>query len=214
VAKEIWIERAPTKKLQEKHADVTAELISFDFGPHKIRIHARIPHELLEGEEAQAIEAFEELCLSFSEVCSEHHIKFAPVDVFILANDELSRGTSTKFRDADDGDCFAEILIPASDFKMHEFWKYTFLRELAHSWLSVEFSPKDREFGYHDLFVDLVVLCTFRKILPPARRVYREVRRHRTYFLNQQTKRFLGKELYKQILQDPEAYLRDLRQRM
>lgn len=214
MAEEIWIERALTKKLQEKHADFTAELIAFDFGPNKIRIQATIAQELLEVGEEQAKKAFEQLCRSFSEVCFEHHIKFDPVDIFILANDGLRRGTSTKFRDADDGSYFVEILIPASDFRVHEFWKYTFLLELGHSWFSIEFSPRDREFGYHDLFIDLVVLCTFRKILPPHKRVYREVRTHRTYFLNQQSKRFLGKELYKQILQDPEAYLRDLLQRI
>jgi hypothetical protein len=129
-------------------------------------------------------------------------------------DDELGRGASTKFRDVDDGSIFAEILIPTKDFKVHEYWKYTFLHELGHSWFSIKFPPKDMESGYEDLFIDLVAICTFRKTLPPQKRVYREVRKHRTYFLTQQSKRFLGKELYKQILHDPEVYLRDLRQKI
>ena len=214
MVKGILRDRSLQEKLQKKRSDFTVQLIGFDFGPNKIQIQATIVKELLGIDEEQATKAFEGLCRSFSEVCFEHHIKFDPLDLFILVDDALTRGTSTKFRDVDDGNLFAEILIPAKDFKVHEYWKYTFLHELGHSWFSIKLSPKDREFGYEDLFIDLVAICTFRKILPPDKRVYREVRQHRTFFLTQQSKRFLGRELYKQILQDPEAYLRDLRQKI
>ena len=211
MAKEILVDGALNENLQKRHSDSTVELIGFDFGPNRIQVQATIVKELLEIEEEEAKRAFEGLCESFSQVCFEHHIDFDPIDLLIIAADELKRGTSAKFRDGDNGSLCAEILIPSKDFKVHEYWKYTFLHELGHSWFSIEFSPKDMEFGYEDLFIDLVVICTFRKILPPHKRVYREVRKHRTYFLTQQSKRFLGKELYRQILQDPEAYLRDLR---
>ena len=214
MAEEIWIERALTKELQQKHADFTFKLLAFDFGPNKIRIQATIAQELLKIGEEQAKKTFEQLCRSFCEVCCEHHIKFDPVDVFVFANDGLRRGTSTKFRDAHDENLFAEVLIPASDFKMHEYWKYSFLHELGHSWFSIDFSPEDIEYGHDDLFIDLVVICAFRKILPPDKRVYKEVRKHRPYFLTQQSKRFIGKGLYKQILRDPEGYLRDLQQKI
>ncbi len=214
MVKEILIDRILNEELQKNDSDLTVELIGFDFGPNKIRIQATIAKDLLEIDDQEATKAFEGLCRPFSEVCFEHHIKMDPVDLFILVDDGLGRGTSTKFRDADDGRLFAKIFIPTKDFKVHEYWRYTFLHELGHSWFSIEFSPKDMEFGYEDLFIDLVVICTFRKILPPHRRVYREVRKHRPYFLTQQSKRFLGKELYKQILKDPEAYLRDLRQKI
>ena len=202
------------EKLQKSRSDFTAGLVGFDFGPHEIQIETAIAEELLEMNEAAATNIFKGLCQSFSEVCIEHHIKVNPIDLFILVDDELRRGSSTRYRDADDGSSFAEVLIPSRDFKVHDYWKYTFLHELGHSWLSLKVSPKDMESGYEDLFIDLVAICTFRKILPPYKRVYREVRKHRTYFLTQQSKRFLGKELYKQILQDPEAYLRDLRKRI
>jgi hypothetical protein len=202
------------EKLEKSRSDFTAELIGFDFGRDRIQIQTAIVEELLELNEAAATNIFKGLCQSFSEVCLEHHIKVNPIDLFIFVDDELGRGASTRYRDADDGNFFAEILIPSRDFKVHDYWKYTFLHELGHSWLSLKVSPKDMESGYEDLFIDLVAICTFRKILPPHKRVYREVRKHRTYFLTQQSKRFLGKELYKQILQDPEAYLRDLRQRI
>jgi hypothetical protein len=214
VVKRILRDRGLQEKFQKKRSDFTVELIGFDFGTNKIHIQATIFKELLRIDEEEATRAFEELCRSFSEVCFEHHIKFDPLDLFILVDDGLTRGSSTKFRDVDEGNLFAEILIPARDFKVHEYWKYTFLHELGHSWFSIKLSPKDREFGYEDLFIDLVAICTFRKILPPDKRVYREVRQHRTFFLTQQSKRFLGRELYKQILQDPEAYLRDLRKRI
>ena len=166
MVKEILIDRALNEKLQENRSDFTVELIGFDFGPNKIHMQETIAKELLEIDEEEATKAFEGLCQSFSEVCFEHHIKFDPVDLFILVDDELGRGTSTKFRHVDDGSLFAKIFIPAKDFKVHEYWKYTFLHELGHSWFSIEFSRKDMEFGYEDLFIDLVVICTFRKILP------------------------------------------------
>lgn len=212
--KEIMIDKNLNETLQKKHPDFTGELIDFDFGPNKIQIQATIVKELLEIDEEKATQAFEGLCQSFSEVCSRYHIKFDPIDLFILVDDELKRGTSTKFRDVNNGNLFAEISIPTKDFQMHEYWKYSFLHELGHSWFSIEFSPEDMEYGHEDLFIDLVVICTFRKILPSYKRVYQEVRKHRTYFLTQQSKRFIGKELYRQILQDPEAYLRDLQQKI
>ena len=202
------------EKLEKSRLDFTDELIAFDFGPDKIQIETAIAEELLDMNEAAATNIFRGLCRSFSEVCLEHHIRVNPIDLFIFVDDAIGRGASTRYRDADDGSSFAEILIPAKDFKVHDYWKYTFLHELGHSWLSLNVSSKDMESGYGDLFIDLVAICTFRKILPPHKRVYREVRKHRTYFLTQQSKRFLGKELYKQILQDPEAYLSDLRQRI
>jgi hypothetical protein len=214
VSKGILGDRGLKEKPQKRRSDFTGELIGFDFGPNKIQIQTGIVKELLEMNEAAAANVFRGLCQSFSDVCFEHHIKVSPVDLFILVDDTLGRGASTKFRDGDDGSFFAEILIPTKDFKVHDYWKYTFLHELGHSWFSIKVSLKDMESGYDDLLTDLVAICTFRKILPPQKRVYREVRKHRTYFLTQQSKRFLGKELYKQILQDPEAYLRDLRQRI
>ena len=200
--------------LQAKCPDITAELIDFDFGPRKIQIHTPIFRELLQKDKEDVTQTFEELCRYFSDICLEYHITFHPIDLFILVDAELKRGTSTKFRDADNGNLFAEILLPAKDFTVHEYWKYSFLHELGHSWLSVEFSAEDIECGHEDLFIDLVVICVFRKILPPSKRVYKEVRKHRTYFLTQQSKRFIGKELYRQILRDPEGYLRDLRQKI
>jgi hypothetical protein len=200
--------------LQKKYPDLTAKLIHFDFGPNKIQIQTTIFKELLKIDKEDATQTFEELCRSFRDVCLEYHITCNPIDLFIFVNDTLKRGTSSKFRDADNGSLFAEILIPAKDFKVHEYWKYSFLHELGHSWFSIDFSPEDMEYGHEDLFIDLVVMCTFRKILPPKKRVYKEVRKHRTYFLTQQSKRFIGKELYRQILNDPEGYLRDLQQKI
>ncbi len=214
MGKGILGDRGVKDKPQKRRSDFTGELVAFDFGSHKIQIQTGIVNELLEMNEAAVANVFRGLCGSFSDVCLEHHIKVTPLDLFILVDDKLGRGASTKFRDEDDGSFFAEVLIPARDFKVHEYWKYTFLHELGHLWFSIKVSPKDIESGYEDLLVDLVAICTFRKTLPPHKRVYREVRKHRTYFLTQQSKRFLGKELYKQILQDPEAYLRDLRKRL
>ena len=214
MSKGILGDRGVKEKPQKRRSDFTDEFIGFDFGSHKIQIQKGIVKELLEMNEAAVVNVFRGLCRAFSDVCLEHHIKVAPLDLFILVDDELGRGASAKYRDEDDGSFFAEILIPARDFKVHEYWKYTFLHELGHLWSSMKVSPKDIESGYEDLLVDLVAICTFRKTLPPYKRVYREVRKHRTYFLTQQSKRFLGKELYKQILQDPEAYLRDLRQKI
>lgn len=214
MAKEILMNSGSNEKLQKKCLDSTVDFVGFNFGPNTIQLQAMIPKELLKIKTEETTKAFEELCRAFGEVCLEHRIKFNPIDIFILVDDKLKRGTSTKFRDVDDGSLFAEVLIPRNDFKIHEYWKYTFLHELCHLWFSVELSAEDKEFGYEDLFIDLVAICTFRKILPPNKWVYQEVRKHRPYFLTQQTKRFLGKELYRQILLEPEGYLRDLREKI
>ncbi|MFH1292895.1 MAG: hypothetical protein ABIJ44_02050 [Pseudomonadota bacterium] len=212
--KEIFVGSAMHEKVQEKHMDFPFELISFNLGPNKIHIQATIAKELLKMDEQVITRTFEGICHAFNGVCLENHIKCDPIDIFILVGNRLKSGTSTKFWDVVSGGLFAEILIPANDCRVHEYWKYTFLHELGHSWFSLEFSPDERECGYEDLFIDLAAMCTFRKILPAHKRIYREVRKHRTYFLTQQSKRFLGKELYKQILQDPEAYLGDLWQKI
>jgi hypothetical protein len=188
--------------------------IAFHFGPATIYIQSMIAKDLLGIQEADKAQSFEELCRAFSEVCHEDRIKLDPIDLQILADKEIKRGTSTKFRNPENGSLFAEVLIPITDFKIHEYWKYTLLRELGHSWLSVELSTEDKELGYEDLFIDLIAICTFRKILPQKKWVYHEVRRHRPFFLTQQTRRFLGRELYREILQDPEGYLRDLREKI
>jgi hypothetical protein len=200
--------------VQTKYANLTSKFTDFDFGYNTIKLETSIFKELLNIDEENAIEVFEELCRAFSEICYEYQIKFAPIDVFIFVDKGLERGASTKCKDPYDERLFAKVLIPAGDFTMHNYWKYTFLHELGHSWFSVDLSPEDMELGYEDLFIDLVVLCTFRKILPQDKRVYKEVRKHRRYFLTQQTKRFIGKELYRQILLNPEAYLKDLQQKI
>lgn len=200
--------------LRKKRLDANVEHVGFNFGPNTIHIQSTIAKDLLRIKEKETAKAFKELCRAFSEVCHEHRIKLYPIDLFILVGDDLKRGTSTKFRDAEDGSLFAEVLIPIDDFRIHEYWKYTLLHELGHAWFSLELSTEDKESGYEDLFIDLVAICTFRKILPPKKWVYHEVRRHKPFFLTQQTKRFLGKELYREILQEPEGYLRDLREKI
>jgi hypothetical protein len=214
VNKEVSQNRASDSVLEKKRLHTNVDDVGLSFGQATIHIQSKIAKELLGTKEEETAKAFEELCRAFSEVCREHRIKLDPIDLLILAGKELKRGMSTKFRDAEDGSLFAEVLIPVSDFKIHEYWKYTLLHELAHSWFSVELSTEDKELGYEDLFIDLIAICTFRKILPPKKWVYHEVRRHRPFFLTQQTKRFLGRELYREILQDPEGYLRDLREKI
>jgi hypothetical protein len=214
VGKEVSQNRDSDSVVQKKRLHTNVDDVGLRFGPATIHIQSMIAKDLLGIEREETAKAFEELCRAFSEVCHEHRIELDPIDLLILVGKELKRGTSTKYRNAEDGSIFAEVLIPGSDFKIHEYWKYALLHELGHSWFSVELSTEDKEFGYEDLFIDLVAICTFRKILPPKKWVYHEVRRHRPFFITQQTKRFLGKELYREILQDPEGYLRDLREKI
>jgi hypothetical protein len=214
MAKEVSQKRDSDSVLRKKRLHTNVDDVGISFGLATIHIQSTIAKDLLGIKEGETAKAFKELCGAFSEVCHEHRIELDPIDLLILVDKELKRGTSTKFRNAENGNIFAEVLIPSSDFKIHEYWKYTLLRELGHSWFSVELSTEDKEFGYEDLFIDLIAICTFRKILPPKKWVYHEVRRHRPFFITQQTKRFLGRELYREILQDPEGYLRDLREKI
>jgi len=214
VAKEVSQDRDSNPLPQKKRLSSDVDYMAFNFGPVTIHIQSTIVKDLLGIKEEETAQAFEELCRAFSDVCHEHRIELDPIDLLILVGKELKRGTSTTFQDAEDGSIYAEVLIPSSDFKIHEYWKYALLHELGHTWFSVELSTEDKELGYEDLFIDLVAICTFRKILPPKKWVYHEVRRHRPFFITQQTKRFLGKELYREILQDPEGYLSDLREKI
>lgn len=214
MGKEVSQNRGSDSVLQKKRLHTNVDDVGLSFGPATIHIQSTISKNLLGIKQEETAKAFEELCRAFSEVCHEHRIELDPIDLLILVGKELKRGTSTKFRDAEDGSIFAEVLIPSSDFKIHEYWKYALLHELGHAWFSVELSTEDKEFGYEDLIIDLVAICTFRKILPQKKWVYHEVRRHRPFFITQQTKRFLGKELYREILQDPEGYLSDLREKI
>jgi len=212
--KEVSQNKDSSSAPQKRQLGSDDNYISFNFGSSAIYIQSTIGTDLLKIPSEQTAASFEELCGAFREVCDEHEIELDPIDLLILPNKEIERGGNTKFRDTEDGSPFAEILIAITDFKMHEYWKYTFLHELGHAWFSVELSKEDKELGYEDLFIDLIAICTFRKILPPKKWVYHEVRRHRPFFLTQRTKRFLGKELYRQILQEPEGYLRDLREKI
>ncbi len=214
MAKEVSQNRGSDSVLHKKRLHTNVDDVGLSFGPATIHIQSTIAKDLLGIKEGETAKAFKELCGAFSEVCHEHRIELDPIDLLVLVDKELKRGTSTKFRNAENGTIFAEVLIPRSDFKIHEYWKYTLLHELGHLWFSVELSTEDKEFGYEDLFIDLIAICTFRKILPPKKWVYHEVRRHRPFFLTQQTKRFLGRELYREILQDPEGYLSDLREKI
>jgi hypothetical protein len=214
VGKEVSQNRDSNPMPQKKRLGSDLNHIAVNFGPATIYIQSTIAKDLLGIQEEETTQSFEELYRAFSEVCHEHRIELDPIDLLIHPGNKLKRGTSTKFRDAEDGSLFAEVLIPVSDFQIHEYWKYTLLHELGHAWFSVELSTEDKELGYEDLFIDLIAICTFRKILPPKKWVYHEVRRHRPFFLTQQTKRFLGRELYREILQDPEGYLRDLREKI
>jgi hypothetical protein len=214
VGKEVLLNRDSNTMLRKKRLVSDLDHMAFKFGPATLYIQSTISRDLLGIKEEETVTFFEELCRAFSDVCQEHRVELDPIDLLIHPGKKLKRGTSTKFQDAEDGSIFAEVLIPVSDFRIHEYWKYTLLHELGHAWFSVEVSTEDKEFGYEDLFIDLIEICTFRKILPPKKWVYHEVRRHRPFFLTQQTKRFLGRELYREILQDPEGYLRDLREKI
>jgi hypothetical protein len=200
--------------LQNKRLRKDSDHIAVTFGPATIYIQPTISKDLLGIQEEETAKSFERLYQAFSEVCSEHQIELDPIDLQILAGKDIKRGVSTVFRDGENGSLFAEVLIPVTDFKIHEYWKYTLLHELGHAWFSGELSTEEKESGYEDLFIDLIAICTFRKILPPKKWVYHEVRRHRPFFLTQQTKRFLGRELYREILRDPEGYPRDLREKI
>lgn len=214
VGKEVSPDTESNSLPKKKQLGSNDDHIAFNLGPSTIYIQSTIARDLLKINEEETAKSFEELCRAFSQVCDEHQIELDLIDLLIVADTEIKSGGSTRLRDADDGSLFAEILISINNFKTHEYWKYTFLHELGHAWFSVELSTEDKELGYKDLFIDLIAICTFRKILPPKKWVYHEVRRHRPFFLTQQTKRFLGKELYRQMLQDPEGYLRDLQEKI
>jgi hypothetical protein len=108
---------------------------------------------------------------------------------------------------AQDGTFWGYIFIPPLDLKLaYGFWAFTFLHELGHCWIEME-RPQDEEglVGF-EISSDLIAICALRRLIPPHTKIYRNVLKSRSY-VGSVGKKYLDKECYKNILENPEAYL-------
>ncbi|MEN8264124.1 MAG: hypothetical protein ABFR82_11730 [Nitrospirota bacterium] len=88
----------------------------------------------------------------------------------------------------------------------HAFWNYTFLHELGHSWVSVEYKNLETE----EIFTDLVAISALGKIVSLPAKLFKETIILRSYIGGEQGKEYFGRKLQKNVLKNPEAYLKKL----
>ena len=208
VDKELFkVEDELQERLRNKYRTFSTNVIESSFGSNKIRIQLRIAEEYLKIPDEELEEKFIELCMVFSETCDEYQIPYKPSDVLILTDDEIDRGLQIKLKNEEDGSLWGMVFIPPVDLNApHAFWNYTFLHELGHSWVSIEYKNLESE----EIFTDLVAILALGKIIPPSARLFKETVVLRSYIGGKQGKEYFGKKLQKDVLKDPESYLKEL----
>ncbi len=201
-----------TEKLSKKWQDCKLEVVDFTVGPNKICIESRIAKDFLKINFDEMIELFKGLCVVFTKFCFDNMIPCDPHDIFVAEESEL-QGPHCQMYLGKDGKRFGYIFLTSVDLKSDGLWIYGFLHELGHIWLSKKLglTPScDKELIEMELFTDLVAICVFRKIIPPHKRIYREIIKGRTYFGKQESKEYLGNKMHKQILNNPESFLKKI----
>lgn len=201
------IEKELLERLSNKYRTFSANVIELNFGPHKIRIQLRIAKEYLKISDVDLEEKFNELCMVFSETCNEYQIPYKPLDILVLTDDEIDRGLQIKLKNENDGKLMGMVFIPPVDLHApYSFWNYTFLHELGHSWINIEYKDLVNE----EIFTDLVAIVALGKIIPPSAGLYKDTVVLRSYIGGKQGREYFGKKLQKDILKDPASYLKDL----
>jgi hypothetical protein len=195
------------ERLKKKYSKFTGDFIDFDIGHVKIRLESKIYLELLKVPEDEAKESFMKLCLALRSLCYENDIQLRTIDLYVLTDDEIDRGLHCIMRDSEEDSGFGVILISLNQFKLG-VWMITFLHELTHCWLPMKQPDSGVALKYQKIATDLIALCAFRRLFEPHKRLYREVIKHGTCFGSEEAKNFLGKDLHREILENPESHLK------
>jgi hypothetical protein len=208
VDKELFkVEDELQERLRNKYRAFSTNVIESSFGSNKIRIQLRIAEEYLKIPDEELEERFCELCMVLSETCDEYQIPYKPSDILILTDDEIDRGLQIKLKNEEDGSLWGMVFIPPVDLNApHAFWNYTFLHELGHSWISVEYKDLETE----EIFTDLVAISALGKIVSISAKLLEETIVLRSYIGGEQGKEYFGRKLQKDVLKNPEAYLKKM----
>jgi hypothetical protein len=110
----------------------------------------------------------------------------------------------------DDNSLWGYVFIPPMDLRLaYGFWLYTFLHELSHCWLSAEYpKPQSYALADYEIFVDLVAICILREIIPPHKKLYRDVIKYRSYIGGKEGQQYFGKDGHRYVLQQTESHLK------
>lgn len=205
------------EKIKKKYAEITLDVVEFDLGPNKIQIHSKIFKEFLRISEKETKEWFKLLCIMFLKVCHKYKIRCDPLDILILVDDEIkeiNRALFVKYQSEKDGHWEGYIFIPAKGLEnLNILLAFYFLHELGHCWLSLEEPKDDSHRTQIEISVDIIALCAVARISPPHKRIYREIVKHHSY-IGSVGKEYLGKDSYKQIMENPELYLKSIIERL
>jgi hypothetical protein len=198
------------ERIRNKYGLITKNVTEFDLGQNKIQIQSRIYEEFLSISEEEVKEVFKGLCIEFLKTCYKHQIQCKSLNILTLTDDELNRGLHVMVEDEHGGGLWGLIFIPPMDLKLvYGFWSYTFLHELGHCWLSVEYpKPESNNLTDYEIFVDLIAICTLREIIPPHKKLYRDVVKYRSYIGGKEGQQYFGKDIHKSVLQETESYLK------
>jgi hypothetical protein len=204
-AKNIFeVERDLQEKLSNKYRHFTTNKTEFEFGSKKVQIQTIIYEEFLGISEEEAKNEFKLLCTKLLETCQKYKIPYSQSNIFILTDDEINRGLQIVVMCEDSG-YLRYIFIPPVDLKLpYAFWNYTFLHELGHCWINVQYDS----FFIREVFADLISICTLKKIIPSKKKLYRDVIKTNSYIGGNEFKKYFGDILQQHILKDPESVLK------
>jgi hypothetical protein len=189
-----------------------SEGIELGFGPFKMRLQNQIIHDLLKMAEEEAGIMFGKIVRIFDQTCNEYQIPYSPLNIHVVADDEIEERASSEIVEiGDDRTRWGFILIPDVSWEVDELWSYYFLHELGHCWILIswQIEANHPDFPYIELFLDLITMCCLRKMFPPHKQTLRDVLKDTTYITKIEALRILGKKKQKDILENPEAFLRN-----
>ena len=142
-------------------------------------------------------------------ICQKNGIPFSPSNLRIFVDDELDRPQCLKSMDPADGSLFNLILIPKIYFERDEVWIFSFLHELCHSWIPIEYPSDDEHRIAIELLVDLITICTFKELVPTHKRIYRDIIKQITCFGKPETIERVGKSFKQRVFKDPDSCLNE-----
>ena len=196
-------ERDLQEKLYNKYRHVIINKTEFEFDSQKVQIQTKIYEEFLGISEEEAKNMFKALCAKLLETCQKHKIPCRLSNILILTDDELKRGLQVVIQ-YEYNNNWRYIFIPTIDLKLpYAFWNYTFLHELGHCWINVQYDS----FFIREVFTDLISISTLKEIIPLNKKLYTDVVNVRSYVGGDEFKKYIGNDLQQYILQDPESLL-------
>jgi len=204
------VDKGSQEKLKKKYENFTFEGTEFTLSKTQIRVQidSKIYKDFLNYSESEAHEYFEKLLIMFIKTCYDCKIQLNPLNLEFIADDEINRSLQSVFEDKDGVRC-GHILFPKQHLTRYVF-ELNFWHELGHCWISTVKPNNPIELKSFELNTDIIAICTLNKILPSHKRLYKDLVKLFTYFGGDEGIKYFGKTNHKNIMDNPELYLRNL----